>query len=98
MQMNQPDITTNVTAKEIKVQGTQAEHRIQIFERDISVQEYQARKAAGEFENWAPESGAALKTLGWLKKLLKKVGWPTATEWEIYQSRDGSGYQIFNTK
>jgi len=97
MQMNQPDITTNVTAKEIKVQGTQAEHRIQIFERDISVEEYQARKAAGEFEGWAPVKTLGAAT-GWLKKLLKKVGWPTATEWEIYQSRDGSGYQIFNTK
>lgn len=91
-------MTNYETAKEIKVQGTQAEHRIQIFERDISVEEYQARKAAGEFENWAPKMKTLGAATGWLKKLLKKVGWPTATEWEIYQSRDGSGYQIFNTK
>ena len=87
---------------EIKIQGTQAEHRVQIFERDISVKEHQDRMAAGEFERWAPESGAELKTLGaatgWLKKLLGKVGWPDATEWEIYQCRGKSGYQIFNTK
>ena len=94
-------MTNYETAKEIKVQGTQAEHRIQIFARPLAGPEYRTRKAAGEFEHWTPESGAQLKTLGaatgWLKRLLKKVGWPCATEWEIYQTISGN-WQIFNTK
>ena len=77
-------ITTTVT-------GTRASHTINIVKPihysncEAMMDEY--RKSVNHGKEWMPENGAELKTVGqatgWLKKMLKKNGWPTPTTWNI---------------
>lgn len=76
------------------VRGTQAEHSISLVRQkfanwDEVMQAYYASDVR-EWMPFSPENGADFKSVsaatGWLKKLLKKNGWPESTSWLIQET------------
>jgi len=82
--------------KEHPVQGLAAVHTIEVVDSALTVEEWNKRKAAGwRMDPWGhgPYTNGSFtsagKAVGWLKKLLKKPGWPEATRWEVWRDING---------
>ena len=78
------------------VTGKQARHVIIVSAEVMTEDRWQILK--DRLELWLPENGQAAhrngfttvgQCKGWLVKMLKKPGWPSATTWELWRHTDG---------
>lgn len=83
--------------KTVSIAGTQAVHSIEI--RDID----DTRDICGQ--QWTPENGdqhlgftSASNAHRYVAKLLRKNGWPNATEWVISPFDGGASLYLVNEK